>query len=526
MTLELNDMLIVGGYVFLILAITIGLLIKIGKLSPENYFLAGRGLPWWAVGGSLIASNISAEHFIGMSGASYLTGIAIASYEWMGAIALLIVAKFLWPFFLDRGFYSMPQFIGQRFNRTVRGILAVMFIVFFIFINMAAMLYLGGFALEMMLGIPMFYGVIGLALYAVTFSVLGGLIVVVWTDLVQASFFMIGGLVVAYLSLNAVGGGEGIIAGLQAIADRAPERLDLILEPSHEAFNYLPGLSVIFGGMWIANLYNFGCNQYIMQRALAAQDILEAQKGAIFAAYLKFLVPFIVVLPGLAVYVLNADINNLNETYPWLINSFLDSGWRGFAAAALMAAIGSSLSSLVNSTTSIFTIDIYHPFFNPTEDEEHVVRVGKTFGVISLAAAAAFAPMMIRFENVLQIESVFEFILETTGYFSPGVVVIFLFGIFWKRATSKAALWVILLNIPISLVVGNVLFPEMPLLDRIGLSFVALSMLMILISMLTSKGDDSKAEELEDGMYNTSVFFNLSTIFIICLISIFYAVFW
>ena len=344
MTLELNDMLIVGGYVALILAITIWLLIKIGKLNPEHYFLAGRGLPWWAVGGSLIASNISAEHFIGMSGASYMTGIAIASYEWMGAIALLIVAKFLWPFFLDRGFYSMPQFIGQRFNKTVRGVLAAMFILFFIFINMSAMLYLGGFALEMMFGVPLIYGVIGLALYAVTFSVLGGLVVVVWTDLVQACFFMVGGLVVAYLALNAVGGGEGILAGFQAIADRAPERLDLILDTNHEAFNFLPGLSVIFGGMWIANLYNFGCNQYIMQRALAAQDIVEAQRGAIFAAFLKFLVPFIVVLPGLSVYVLNADINNLNETYPWLINSFLDSGWRGFAAAALMAAIGSSLS--------------------------------------------------------------------------------------------------------------------------------------------------------------------------------------
>jgi solute:Na+ symporter, SSS family len=362
--------------------------------TTQDYFLASKALPWWAVGGSLIASNISAEQFIGMSGSGYVVGLAIASYELMAAATLLLVAKFFLPVFLKKGIYTMPQFLEARYDKRVRSVMAVFWVMLFVFVNITSVLYLGGLALKTLLGIPLIFGVIGLAVYASTFSILGGLKAVVWTDVIQVIVLMLGGLLASYLVLNAIGG--SFFGGLSMLVEKAPEKFDMILDKTNAEYKNLPGISVLIGGMWIANLYYWGNNQYIIQRALAAKSLDEAQTGAAFAALLKVLLPLIVVIPGIAAFVLAADINKPDEAYPWILGNYVTTGFKGLAFAALVAAIGSSLSSMVNSASTIFTLDIYRPVFYRGEkgaqhldahehdsrvltdtQERHLVRVGK-----------------------------------------------------------------------------------------------------------------------------------------------------
>ena len=325
-TFELIDYIIFLGYAILILGV--GLWVSRDKKghqkNAEDYFLASKSLPWWAIGTSLIAANISAEQFIGMSGSGYALGLAIASYEWMAAITLLIVGKYFLPIFIEKGLYTIPEFVEKRFSTNLKTILAVFWIGLYVFVNLASVLYLGALALEVIMGIPMHYGVLGLALFAAAYSLYGGLSAVAWTDVIQVVFLILGGLVTTYLALNNVSEGNGVIAGLKEIYNSAPEKFSMILEPSNPEYKNLPGIGVLVGGMWVANLYYWGFNQYIIQRTLAAKSLEESQKGILLAAALKLIIPLIVVIPGIAAYVMIKDTAGFDtfkadNAYPWLL---------------------------------------------------------------------------------------------------------------------------------------------------------------------------------------------------------------
>ena len=387
---ELLDYIIFATYAFVIL--TIGLWVsrdKKGKeKSAEDYFLAGKSLPWWAIGASLIAANISAEQVIGMTGSGFVVGLAIASYEWMAAITLIIVGKYFLPIFIEKKIYTIPEFVEKRFSTELKTILAVFWIGLYIFVNLASVLYLGGLALETILDVDMKYAVLGLGLFAAAYSLYGGLSAVAWTDIIQVFFLILGGIVTTYLALDTVSGGQGAIEGFKTIYNAVPEKFDMILDKSNPEYNNLPGLGVLIGGMWVANIYYWGFNQYIIQRTLAAKSLKESQKGILFAAGLKMIMPLIIVIPGIAAYVIVNDPQILSslgdsalanipgegandKSYPWLMQ-FLPTGLKGIAVAALAAAIVSSLASMLNSTGTIFTMDIYRQTFNKNASEKEI----------------------------------------------------------------------------------------------------------------------------------------------------------
>lgn len=523
---------------FALLVVGLGLWIgrkQSGHETAKDYFLAGSTIPWWAVGGSLIASNISAEQFIGMSGSGFAMGLAIASYELMAAATLILVAKFFLPIFISKGIYTMPQFLELRFGTQVRSILAVFWVLLFVFVNISSVLYLGAKAVEAM-GIPLVYGIIGLAVYSAATSILGGLKTVVWTEVAQVVILILGGLLTTYLALDAVSGGNGFFAGLSELFHRAPEKFNMILQKGElfiqekdaagnvvakDAWEYLPGLSVILGGMWIANMYYWGMNQYIIQRALAAKDLREAQKGVAFAAFLKIVLPLIVVIPGIAAFVLQAPIGTeYDKAYPWVMSTYVGDGLRGITFAALAAAVGSSVSAMVNSASTIFTLDIYKTILNKEASEERLVKVGKMSAAAALLIGVCVAPLL------ANLGQAFQFIQKYTGYLSPGVTVIFLFGMFWKRASSRAALAVVMLSIPLSIAI-DVFLPGMPFLNSMGLCFLLLSALLIGLSLVeNAKADDPKGIVLEKGLFQTDTVFNVAAVAVFGILAAIYGLFY
>ncbi len=500
------------------------------KKDSKDYFLASKGLTWWAIGASLIASNISAEQFIGMSGSGYAIGLAIATYEWMAALTLIVVAKFFLPIFLKKGIFTMPQFLEQRFDSRVKTTMAVFWLMVYTFVNLTSILYLGALALRTIMGVPMMYGIAGLALFSALYSIYGGLKAVAWTDIVQVIFLVGGGLMTSYLALDHLSDGQGFIAGLKSLYEHAPEKFSMILDKGEimipqedgtwkDAYIDLPGLSVLFGAMWIANLSYWGCNQYIIQRALGAKNLKEAQNGLAFAGYLKLILPLIVVIPGIVAFVLKADIVKPDGAYPWLLSNFVPAGFKGLAFAALIAAVVSSLSSMINSIATIFTMDIYKPFFNQEASEGKLVNTGRLISGVCLVIAIIVAPAL------SSLEQAFQFIQEFTGFISPGVVAIFLFGLFWKKATPNSALWAALLSIPLSFLF-KVLMPALPFLDRMGFVFLALCAVIIGISLYENKDQGDKAISLEKGLFNTSNTFNMLAIGICGLLVVLYTLLW
>lgn len=479
------DLTLFLGYLCVMVGIGVWFAQKKNK-STSDYFLASSSLPWWAVGGSLIASNISTEQILGMNGSGFEIGIAIASYELMAAVTLLLVAKYFLPMFIQKGIYTMPQFLEERYDSRVRKTLAVFWVMLFVLVNITSVLYLGGLALQNIMGINMMYGILGLVLYSASFSIFGGLKAVVWTDVIQVVVLLFGGSLATYLVVSAVGEGS-FITGLHNLYEQVPERFQMVFSKedtytdlstgqTKSAYSLLPGLSVLLGGMWIANIYYWGTNQYIIQRALAAKSINEAQKGVAFAAFLKLAMPMIVVVPGIAAYFLQADIPKADAAFPWVLNNFVTTGFKGLVLAALIAAIGSSISSMVNSTSTIFTLDIYAPL-KKTATEEHLVRIGKIASAVALVIGALLAPML---DSLGQ---VFQYIQEYTGFISPGIVAVFLFGLFWKPTTAKAAWIVILLSIPLSWAL-QVFFPSLPFIDRMGFCFLLLSSILVIVSII------------------------------------------
>lgn len=547
MLLEPIDLIVFFGYCFLIIGM--GIFVsreKKGHIkNSSDYFLASKALPWWAVGASLIASNISAEQFIGMSGSGFALGLAISTYEWMAAATLLVVAIFFLPIYMKKGIYTMPGFLLDRYDSRVRTTMAVFWLLLYVFVNLTSVLYLGALSLNTILNVPMTYGIVGLALFAMIYSIYGGLKAVAWTDVVQVVFLIAGGLATTYIALQMVGSGDAW-AGLGILRQEVPGHFSMILSEgemmipdgkggTRDAYGDLPGLSVLIGGMWITNLSYWGFNQYITQRALAAKSLDEAQKGMIFAGFLKLLMPLIVVVPGIAALVI---VNNGIDTgfiesmkdpvtgliksdraYPTLLQ-ILPTGLKGLAFAALTAAIVSSLASMANSTSTIFTMDIYSKYFGKNSSESNQVKVGRITAVVAFVIAAIVAPAL------GQLDQAFQFIQEYTGFISPGVFAIFFFGVFWKKTTSNAALVGAALSIPLSVVL-KIVFPVLPFLDRMGVVFLVLAALMIIISLVEGKGKDHpNSIEINAELFSTSTGFKIGAILIAGIIAGLYTIFW
>jgi|TARA_B110000483_G_scaffold193781_1_gene230702 SSS family solute:Na+ symporter len=544
---EILDYVIFISYALLILGV--GLYMSRDKKghqkNAEDYFLASKSLPWWAVGASLIAANISAEQFIGMSGSGYKLGLAIASYEWMAALTLLIVGKYFLPIFIEKGLYTIPEFVEKRFSTNLKTILAVFWIALYVFVNLASVLYLGSLALETIMGVPQIYGVMGLAAFAAAYSLYGGLSAVSWTDVIQVFFLTLGGFATTYLALDLVSGGQGFIAGFKTIYEAAPDHFAMILDKSNPEYNNLPGIGVLVGGMWVANLYYWGFNQYIIQRTLAAKTLREAQKGILFAAALKMILPIIVVIPGIAAYVITKDpeimdglgdiaMNNLpdmntaDKAYPWLLQ-LLPTGLRGLAFAALTAAIVSSLASMLNSTSTIFTMDIYKQYINPSADDRQTVNMGRFSALVALIIASIMAPLL------GGIDQAFQFIQEYTGIVSPGILAVFMLGLFWKKTTNKGAIIGALSSIPIAMYFkvspkgwsSSPIFLELPFLNQMGLTTIITMLVIAIISWYQFKGaDDKKGISISRETFKTDPIYNIGAFGIMILLSAIYAAFW
>nr|WP_299387354.1 sodium/sugar symporter [Allomuricauda sp.] len=541
------DYLVFALYAVLILGV--GLWVSRDKKghqkNAEDYFLASKSLPWWAIGASLIAANISAEQFIGMSGSGFAVGLAIASYEWMAALTLIIVGKYFLPIFIEKGLYTIPEFVEKRFSTTLKTILALFWIALYVFVNLASVLYLGALAMETIMGIPMMYSIIGLALFAAAYSLYGGLSAVAWTDVIQVVFLVLGGLVTTYLALNSVSGGEGVMEGMKIVYDTVPEKFAMILDKSNPEYKNLPGLGVLVGGLWVANLYYWGFNQYIIQRTLAAKSLRESQKGILLAAGLKLIIPLIVVIPGIAAYIMvndpqilsglgDAASNNLpsleqaDKAYPWLLQ-FLPVGLKGLAFAALAAAIVSSLASMLNSTSTIFTMDIYRQYINKNAGDRKTVNVGRLTAAVALIIASIMAPLL------GGIDQAFQFIQEYTGIVSPGILAVFLLGLFWKKTTNRAAIVGALVSIPIALYFkvapkgwsSSSLFVDVPFLDQMGYTALLTMLIIILVSLRQNKGeDDAKGIPLSKGLFKTSPIFNIGAFAVMLVLAVLYALFW
>ncbi len=556
------DISIFIAYALLILGI--GLFVSRQKKgtekSAEDYFLASKSLPWWAIGASLIAANISAEQFIGMSGSGFALGLAIASYEWMAAITLLVVGKYFLPIFIEKGLYTIPEFIEKRFSSNLKTILAIFWIALFVFVNLTTVLYLGGKALDTIVGSGdgsiLLNSIIGLGLFAAAYSLWGGLAAVAWTDVVQVVLLIFGGLLMTYFALSNVTDSGSALDGLLHVYNAVPERFSMILSKGEiitpngkDAYFDLPGLSVLIGGLWVANLYYWGFNQYIIQRTLAAKSLKEGQKGIVFAAFLKLLIPVIVVIPGIIAYVMNLDpvtgelntgllasegfvgnagnIANDNAA-PWLIKNFIPAGLKGLILAALAAAIVSSLASMINSTSTIFTMDIYKSLFRPKATNKQMVRVGRLTGLVALVIAMILAPQL------GSLGQVFQFIQEYTGVVSPGILAAFLMGLFYKKATNNAAIWGVILSIPIAMyfkIAPNgwsdaSVFIDIPFMQQMLLTTLLSIGVIVGISAVEGKGDDPKGITLTRSLFATPPSFNIGAMIVVVITAFLYAFFW
>lgn len=520
MKLEMFDIGVFIVYVIglLLVALYISRTDKKEGADTEDYFLAGKSLPWWAIGASLIASNISAEQIIGMSGSGFVMGMAIASYEWMAAITLILVGKYLLPIFLKNEIFTMPQYLQQRFDHRVKTTLALFWLLVYVFVNLTAVLWLGGLAIETVAGVDWWYGMIFLAIFSIAYSLYGGLKAVAYTDIIQVVLLIFGGLLLSYLALDAVAEGQGMLVGFGKLTTELPGHFDMILSSDNSQYTNLPGISVLVGGMWVMNISYWGFNQYIIQRALAAKNIQEAQKGIAFAAYLKLLMPIIVVLPGIAAVVLYPNLAEADKAYPSMME-LMPVGIKGLVFAALVAAIVSSLASMTNSISTIFTMDIYRPI-KPNESQQHYVGVGRVATVIALVIALFMAePLLGKFEQA------FQYIQEFTGVFTPGIVVIFLMGMFWKKATSMGALSAAIGSAAFSFTLRT-LWPELPFMDRMGLVFLLCLFLMVAVSLAGKSTNSDTSVSLAEVSFNTERSFNIAALGVVIILTFLYTIWW
>jgi solute:Na+ symporter, SSS family len=510
------------------------------RADVKDFFLAEGSLTWWAIGASLIASNISAEHFIGMSGSGFALGLAISTYEWMAAATLIIVAIFFIPVYLRNRITTMPQFLARRYSDQVSTIMAVFWLLVYVLVNLTSILYLGAIAITSISAVSFPVCIAGLIVFSLVLT-LGGMKVIGYTDVIQVLVLIIGGLVTTYLALTLLskhfGYGEDVFAGLTLLQEKAGSHFHMIFDKTHPYYKDLPGLSVLIGGMWINNLNYWGCNQYITQRALGA-DLKTARNGILFAAFLKLLIPIIAVLPGIAMYVLHkeglfqAEMTNAagelkpDQAYPTLLN-LLPPGLKGLSFAALTAAIVASLAGKANSISTIFSLDIYKKFINKEASEAQIVRTGKWAVVIAMVIAGLIAPML------STLDQAYQFIQEYVGFISPGVLAIFLMGFLWKRTTTRAALTGALLTIPLSTALKFLphwtggFFPDYPFLDRMTITFVLIILVMIIVSVLDKSERDTKdLIVIDKAMFRTSPAFQIGSLIIVGVLTALYTAFW
>ena len=520
MTLPTLDVAIIGIYAVFIFSLAQWVSREKGthQKNAQDYFLASRSLPWWAIGSSLIAANISAEQIIGMSGSGYVIGLGIASYEWMAALTLILVGKYFLPIFLKNGIYTMPEFLEKRYSPAVRTVMAIFWLGVYVFVNLTAILWLGATAVHTVTGIEVQTALIALAVFAGAYALYGGLKAVALTDIVQVSLLVLGGLVISYIALGRISGGAGVLAGFHELTLRFPDKFHMILPPSNPNYKDLPGLSVLLGGLWVMNVSYWGFNQYIIQRALAAKSIREAQKGIVLAAFLKLIMPVIIVLPGIAAVALAPNLARADEAYPHLM-AMLPSGLLGLVFAALLAAIVASMGSKINSIATIFTMDVYK-HLRPEASQSHLVLVGRITAVVALLIAIVAArPLLGSFDQA------FQYIQEFTGFFTPGICVIFLLGMFWERCTVAGALVAAIASAVFSLVL-KMAWPALPFMDRVGLVFLACLAIAIVLSLLQPRREAALKVDIKNIDYSTSTGFNLASLAVIAVLTVIYAVWW
>ena len=507
--------------IYLIVLVSLGLFLsrnKDGKeKSANDYFLAGNTLTWWAVGASLIAANISAEQFIGMSGTGFADGIAIAAYEVMAAVTLVVIGKFLLPIMLKQRIFTIPQFLRERYNDGVGLAFSILWLFLYVFVNLTSVAWLGALAIEQILGLQgLAVEIFGMTisirmiiifllfLIAGIYSIYGGLASVAWTDVMQVTFLVGGGLITAYFALremglvfdtDALGAFNKIYTDLTTGNYAQDTHFHLVIRQSHnpEAFANVPGIAAVVGGVWLTNLGYWGFNQYIIQKGLAAKNVDEAKKGLVFAGFLKILIPFIVVLPGICAYYiaqnpesfasmnLQGKINIPDDAYPWLIRNFTPVGIKGLSFAALTAAIISSLASMFNSTSTLFTMDIYKKYLEPKATDKKLVNVGRLTSVTALFIALFTVKPLLG-----GIPQAFQYIQEYSGFIYPGIITVFGLGLLWKRASSLAAVWTAIITIPLG-VLFKIFLGDVPFQFRAGYIFIILVSFFIIMSLLDKK---------------------------------------
>ena len=505
--------------------------------TSTDYFLASRNLPWWAIGASLIAANISAEQIVGMSGSGYAIGLAIASYEWMAAATLLIVGKWFLPIFLRNQIYTMPQFLEQRFGPTIRTVMALFWLVLYIFVNLTSIIWLGSIAVTQVAGINQDVALFGLGAFALLYQLRGGLKAVALTDIVQVTLLVLGGLVIAWLTLSKIGGDAGILAGFAELTRRVPDHFHMILSPDNPHYKDLPGLAVLVGGMWIANLSYWGFNQYIIQRALAAKSLPEAQRGIIFAGFLKLLMPVIIVLPGIAAVVLAPGLAKPDQAYPTMM-ALLPTGLLGLVFAALIAAIVASTASKINSIATIFTLDIYAKFKGvqvrseqvggAAAHERRLVLVGRIAAVVAIVIAMAMARPLLG-----SLDQAFQYIQEFSGFVTPGITVIFLLGLFWPRATELGALVGAIASVALSFLFwfpasagGSATLNAIPFMNRMSIVFAVSLVLAVAVSLIKPTASGNNRITMQGVSFATTRGFNIAAVAIVAILVALYATWW
>ena len=565
--------------VYIIILVSMGLFLSRSKKGEEksstDYFLAGNTLTWWAVGASLIAANISAEQFIGMSGSAYASGIAQAAYELMAAATLLVVGKFLLPLMIEKKIFTIPQFLRERYNWGVGFAFSLLWLFLYVFVNLTSVAWLGALAIQQILGLPtdMTFIVAGmeidqvrmviilcLFLIAGIYSIYGGLASVAWTDVMQVTFLVGGGLLTAYAALSVIGEEMGIGNAWDALMHikdylasiDGDKHFNLVVTRNEELYPVIngvvdgagntiqkedpfftnPGIVLIFGALWLTNLGYWGFNQYIIQKGLAAKSLDEAKKGMVFAAFLKILIPFIVCIPGVcAFYIMNAPecedlrqqlagaITRSDDAYPYLIRNFTPTAVKGLSFAALAAAVISSLASMFNSTSTLFTMDVYKQFINKNASEKKLVNVGRLTSVCALIIAMiAVYPLM------GGIDQAFQFIPDYSSFVYPGVVVIFGLGLLWKRSSGTAAVVCAIGTFAFS-IIYKFAFPEMPFLIRSGVVFITLVILFVWISLSSKKAvpaDTLDADSVKTMMRWSTIMFCVAAVSLVLSISGFF----
>ena len=543
--------------------------------DTEDYFLAGKSLPWWAIGASLIAANISAEQIIGQSGQGFVVGIAIAAYEWQAAIVLLIVAAFFLPIFLKRGIYTMPQFLETRFGDSVKSIMAVFWIFLFTAVNLTTVLYGGALAINAVTGVAVFPGMAMLAGFALLYSLYGGLKAVALTDIIQVVILIVGGFAITILVLGMVGDG-GAISGLQTLMSEIPGHFEMILSRDHPQYMNLPGIWTLLGGLWVLHFSYWGFNQYIIQRALGAESLAEAQRGLAFAALLKFLIPLIVVIPGIAALwmaqkgmldmsaldpgtckiVEGEEVCGKPDSTYGILMALMPTGIRGLIFAALIAAIVSSLASMINSISTIFTMDIYRDYIAKDKSEKHYVTTGRLTAITAMVIALVLAIPLLGGGT-----SIFQAIQEYTGFVAPGIVAVFALGFFWKRTNTPGAFALLISSVVLSLlfymaslgaadaagvatprseiissIMGGIFNPvlglvnfdvlSMPFVVRIWFIFLICLVVGVIVSLLTKPPHPDQPVDLGGIDFATTSGFKIMAAVIFTILALLYWIFW